>query len=412
MFFKKKITEENKNKELGFEEHERRTPIAGYILLIAMTFVSVQLGFVALTDLENVPTKPQALSSCSVPYISYGWQDAWRSVGTYYEYSVQPIYSPEAAFPYKVTTPSAQPCVFSDIEKKNGVEAIFAESKPTRDQLADVRSQFSQKQNTLAQIDSQTAELRRQYEIGIGEKGAQVPNGIYNLTQLQSQLKPLEEKKAFLTEEASVLAYTINSISDQLKSSDEKLKALYKNVLSDWRWQWRKYELWVFVLQSLFVFPFFFIVLKWYFRLSAKNSPYTIITTFILATATIFVVVIAGKYFWSLFLAALIEGLWEIIKNIKILKSLITYLGMFLSIALLGGSVYLLQKKIFDPSRAAMRRLRDNKCPSCQFSLKLANNYCPHCGKQVLEKCDKCQTARFTDLKVCPHCGDRKQGLL
>lgn len=406
-FFKKEATDV-KNKELGFEERERRTPIAGYILLIAMTIVSVWLGFTALSDLEDVPKKPQALSSCSVPYISYGWQDAWRSMGTYYEYTVQPVYSPEAAFPYKVTPPSAQPCIFSDIEKKNGVEAVFAENKPIRDQLTDVRNQLSQKQNTLAQINSQISELRRQYEISIGERGAKVPNGIYSLPNIQTQLEPLEAQKLSLTEEANALTNRINALSDQLKPSDVKLKALYQNVLSDWRWQWRLHELWVFVLQSLFVFPFFFFVLRWYFRLSAKNSPYTIIATFVLATATIFIVVIACKYFWSLFLAALLEGLWEIIKNIRILKSLITYIGMFLTIGLFGGSVYLLQKKIFDPARAAMRRLRDNKCPACQFSLKLANNYCPHCGVQILERCAKCQNARYTDLKVCPHCGDRK----
>jgi len=210
------------------------------------------------------------------------------------------------------------------------------------------------------------------------------------------------------TEEVNALTGKISALSDQLKPSDVKLKALYQNVLSDWRWQWRWYELWVFVLQSLFVFPFFFFVLRWYFRLSAKNSPYTIIATFVLATAAIFVVVIACKYFWSLFLAALLEGLWEIIKNIQILRSLITYAGMFLTIGLFGGSVYLLQKKIFDPTRAAMRRLRDYKCPACQFSLKLARNYCPHCGTQILEKCAKCQNARYTDLKACPYCGDRK----
>lgn len=409
MFFKKDIKETD-NKELGFEERERHTPIAGYVLLIAMTIVSAWLGFTALSDLENVPTKPQALSSCSVPYISYGWQDSWRSMGTYYEYTAQPVYSPEAAFPYKVTPPTAQPqpCVFSDLERKAGVEAAYGDSRPVRDQLANFRNQLSQKQNTLAQIDSQTAELRRQYEIGIGEKGAQVPSGIYSLTQLQAQLKPLEEQKTGLTAEVNTLESQISTLSDQLKPSDVKLKALYQNVLSDWRWQWRWYELWVFALQSLFVFPFFFLVLRWYFRLSAKNSPYTIIATFVLATAAIFVVVIAGKYFWSLFLAALLEGLWEIIKNIQILRSLITYAGMFLTIGLFGGSVYLLQKKIFDPARTAMRRLRDNKCPACQFSLKLANNYCPHCGIQVLEKCMKCQNARYTGLKVCPHCGDRK----
>lgn len=409
MLFNRIKNQTNTDKEIGFEEHERRTPIAGYVLLIAMMIVSVWLGFSALSDLEDVPTKPQALSSCSVPYISYGWQDSWRFMGTYYEYSVQPVYSPEEAFPYKVNTPLSQPsCVFSDLEKKNGVDTLFAQNKPIRDQLLNVQNQLSIKQREISELDTKITDLRNQYEIGISERGQQMSGAIYDVTQLQNMLKPLEIQKNVLTDEINTLTNQISKLQELLKPNDDALKIAYKDVLSQWRWQWRWHELLVFVLQSLFVFPFFFFIVRWYFKLSAKNSPYTIIATFVLATASIFVVVIIGKYFWSLFLAVLLEGLWEIIKNIRILRSLITYIGMLLAIGFFGGVVYLLQKKIFDPSRMSLRRLRDYKCPSCQFSLKLARNFCSHCGTQVLETCAKCQNLRYKNLGTCPHCGDRK----
>jgi len=51
MFWKKKQKQED-SKEIGFEERERKTPVAGYVLLIAMTIISVWLGFTALNDLE------------------------------------------------------------------------------------------------------------------------------------------------------------------------------------------------------------------------------------------------------------------------------------------------------------------------------------------------------------------------
>ncbi|MBI1755066.1 hypothetical protein HY250_02190 [Candidatus Azambacteria bacterium] len=406
--FLKKKTGQAAGKDIGFEERERKTPIAGYVLLIAMTIVSLWLGFTALSDLENVPAKPQALSSCSVPFISYGWQDAWRFSGTYYEYSVKPVYSPEAAFPYQVRPPSAQPCVFSDIETKRGVAGAFAQTKGTRDQIANLQNQSNQKQNALSQLDSQINELRRQYELSIGEKGAKVSGGIYNIGELQTKLKPFEEQKTALVNEVANIQNQISAASDQLKPFNEKLRALYKEVLADWRVQWRWYELWAFLLQGLFVFPFFFIMLKTYFRLSAKNSPYTVIATFTLATASIFVVKIACVYFWSLLLAAILEALWDLINRIQILKSIITYAGMLLTIVLFGGAVYLLQRKIFNPARVALRYLRDKRCPSCQFSLELSKNFCPHCGEQILEKCPKCHSARFIRMAVCPHCGDRK----
>jgi len=407
MFWKKKQKQED-SKEIGFEERERKTPVAGYVLLIAMTIISVWLGFTALNDLENVPSKPQPLSYCSVPYISYGWQDVWRSNGQYYEYTTQPVYAPEAAFPYSVTKPAQQPCAFSALEQKYGVAALFQKDQPTRDQITTLQDQLNQKQASLSQLDSQIQNLRQQYGLGLGEKGTQISGSIYNTGDLQSQLQPLEVERETLAADVQSTQDELNGLVEQLKPSDAQLKTLYVSVLSDWRTEWRWYELWVFLLQSLFIFPFFFLVLKLYFRLSAKNSPYTIIATFALITASIFVIKIACVYLWSLALAAILETIWRFAQNFPVVKSLVTYLGMLLSIVLFGGVVYALQKRIFNQERVALRRLRDNRCPTCQFSLELAEDFCPHCGERIFEVCSSCGAKRFTRMSVCPHCGARK----
>lgn len=397
-------------KEIGYEERERKTPLAGYVLLIAMTIASLWLGFSALDDLQSVPAKPQALSSCAVPFIAYGWQDAWRYSGPYYDYAREPIYNPEAAYPYpaKQNASASQTCAFSEIEKRHNIPSIFEESKNIRDEVIGLQADISQKQTLIYQAQSSTDELRRQYELGLQEKGVQMPGSIYSPEQLQMQLAPLEIRRDALEKDINAANEKIATLSVKLKPYNEELAQAYEIAVANWRAQWRWYELWVFLLQSLFVFPFFFIALKTYFRLSAQNSPYAIIAAFTLITASLFVLYIAAVYFWSLFLAVILEALWNLITRIRILKSIITYAGMLLTIFLFGGAVYLLQKKIFNPARVSLRYLRDNRCPSCRFSLDISKNFCPHCGEQILEKCLVCQSARFVRMAVCPYCGDRK----
>ncbi len=407
---------EDKHQEIGFEERERKTPIAGYILLIAMAIISWWMGDMALGDLENVPQKPQVLSACSVPYTTYGWQDAWRYSGPYYNSEIQLMYekpSPYPALPLE-GTPSWEPeqmritCQFAELEKKYNIPAVFEQTKSTRDQINALQIQINQKQADLNKTEFDLINVRQAYQLSLSEKIAQVEGKVYSIAELQVKVRNLENKSAMFSKDIGTMQAQAATLASQLEPYNKNLQSLYQKVVSDWRASWRWYELMVFLLQALFIFPFFFVTLKLYFALSAKNSPYTIIATFLLAVASVFVVQISFVYFWSLFLAIILEALWSIIKDSQLLRSLLSYTGMFASIVVLGGAVYILQKKIFNPARVGLRRLRENKCPSCQFSLKLANNFCAHCGAQILEKCAKCQNARYVHLVVCPHCGDRK----
>src|SRR3989344_954352 len=413
MWWKK---EKQEHKEIGFEERERKTPIAGYILLIAMAIISWWLGSMAIGDLEKVPAKPQAFSACSVPYTVYGWQDAWRYSGPYYDYQTQPVYEKPAPYPSPALegTPPQElrlvqtTCAFSELEKKYGIPAVFEQTKSSRDQINALQTQTNRKQADLNKIQFDLENFRSAYQLSLSEKIAQVEGRLYNTAELQAKLAELESQNTMLVKDIANLQAQTTTLADQLKPSNAEIQALYQKALSDWRWAWRWHEFMVFLLQALFVFPFFFGVLKLYFRLSARNSPYTVIATFLLAVASVFVIQMVCVYFWSLFLAIIIETLWGIIKESQLLRSLLSYAGMLLSIAVLGGAVYVLQKKIFSPGRVALRRLRENKCPSCQFSLKLADAFCPHCGERILEQCKKCQKMKYAHLPVCPHCGDRK----
>ena len=62
----------------GYEEEERRTSKAGYLLLLAMFIAAVFFGWRAIDDLQNVPEKPEKLSSCASSFITYRWEDYGR----------------------------------------------------------------------------------------------------------------------------------------------------------------------------------------------------------------------------------------------------------------------------------------------------------------------------------------------
>ncbi|MBI3671487.1 zinc ribbon domain-containing protein [Candidatus Azambacteria bacterium] len=384
MIFSKKTAEEKNIKEIGFEEREKRTPVVGYLLLIAMTIVVLWLGISALNDLYDVPQKPQTLSTCASGYISYRWEDNWHM-----QEMIQQPY-----FAYPETVKGSEECIFSDIEIKYGADKIFAETKALRKELGSLRNGLMMKQG---QLES----LRQQYGLGLTERIAVEKQPAYNTEEIKSQLSALEPEVASLQSELSKKEL-------EFKPFEEKLKSAYKDIQKENRSLWRWHDFYAFLLQVIFVFPLFFLLLKFYFRLSAKNSPYLIIITFLLVPASIFVLDIVFVYFWGLFLGRILEDLWNFIKNIQILKSLISYLGMIIAALIFGGSVYLLQKKIFNPKRVALKHLRDKKCPNCSFSLDLSKNFCSNCGTKILEKCQKCGESRYADLPVCRYCGDKR----
>ena len=107
MFGNKK--EQKNTSEIGFEERERKTPILGYVLLVAMAIITLWLGLSALNDLDNVPQKPEALSTCSYPYLQYEWQDSWHKNPKEYRYPSIYEYNPKP-----------KDCIFSKLEKNMG----------------------------------------------------------------------------------------------------------------------------------------------------------------------------------------------------------------------------------------------------------------------------------------------------
>lgn len=379
----KKNKKQEKTNEIGFEERGRKTPFLGYVLLVAMAIVVLLFGFATLDDLSNVPQKPEKLSFCSEKYISYKWEDSFRDIAPdrgYYEKE-------------RFLQSTSKDCVFSEIEKKYGVDKIFLESKSDREEITDLKNNISKKEFELQRI-------KQNYQLGLLEKVAEVPKG-FETKDISTQIQNLEN-------ELISLKAVLDQKEKKLEPQEKQLQEKYNLLQKEYRSLWRVHDFYVFLLQVIFVFPLFFILLKTYFRLSAKNSPYLIIATFLFIPVSIFIIQIVFVYFWGLFLASILEVIWSFIKDIQILKSLLSYLGMILSALIFGGAVYFLQKKIFNSKRVALRHLRDKKCPNCSFSLRLSKNFCSNCGHKVLEKCKSCDNERYVDLSVCQYCGDKR----
>ncbi len=380
----------------GYDEQEKRTPIAGYVLLIAMFVASVFFGWRALDDLQNVPARPELLSHCAAPFLSFTWEDYGRGYESNFRdisYGSVPV-GLEPRIAYKSPVPAGdvpqEQCVFSGIEAKYNIPSIFEGRKAKDLELSNIELQ-------LQQVEINLSDYERQYQLGLTEQLTAEQRRLYDIPTLQAKITDLRKQNTDFQIRRDLIMADLKPIDDQLKNT-------YQNLLVEYRGEWRWYELWVFLLEILFVVPFFALVFWGYRKLFERNSPYTIIATPLIGVASVLLLRVLIGWFWSLFLARVIENVWNLVKNIALLKSLIFYGGMVLSIIIFGGAVYLLQKRIFDPKRVSARRLRDKLCPSCQASLDLANEYCPNCGRKLKIMCAKCGKERWMDLPFCPHC--------
>ncbi len=369
-------------------ETEQRTPKAGYLLLFVMFVAALFFGWRAIDDLADVPEKPEFLSRCAASYIEYRWEDAGRF--EYFDSAPQP-YEVAPYYPAQKPVERGAGCVFSSFERSAGIPAVFEARRALDEELAGVARE-------LEVLRPQLYQYENDYGLSLQERMIPGEPGIYSSAELQKRIGELKPRVVSLEERG-------REIRSALEPYDRELQAKYGALLPEYRNLWRWYEFKLFLLEIVFVFPFFALVFWWYRRLLERKSPYTIIFTALLAVAAVLSLRVLVVWFWSMFLARLIESLWEFVQNFALLKSLVFYGGMILSIALFGGAVYVLQKRIFDPKRVAARRLGRNQCPECETTLDLAGAFCPKCGRRVREACPKCGAERFTDIAYCPRCG-------
>ncbi len=185
------------------------------------------------------------------------------------------------------------------------------------------------------------------------------------------------------------------------------LKTSYDEALKHYENKKAYHNLIVFLLKLLFVLPFFVLSLRFYFRLKRKNSPHTIIAAAILTASSILFSEIVLIFLYQILPMEWLMRIFKILMEIAVLRYIIYYGSALLIIVIFGGIVYYIQKKVYNPKRIAIRRLKDNKCPNCSFTLDRSYGFCPKCGKQLKEKCSNCGKLKMKNLPYCPFCGKK-----
>jgi len=296
-------------------------------------------------------------------------------------------------------------CNFSKYEINYKIPSLYETANSIAKKQNDLIERRTTLNTQLTTIVNNIKDKQKEYDLSLQESIAAEKRVGSNPDVLRSQLQTLESNRNSLNSNISQLEPSITSAQAQLKQANNDLDSVSKNAKSDYKSDRAKYELWVFIIRALFVFPVFFVILKVYLKLKAKDSPHTKIATTLLGVSGLFVLGVTVAYVWGLFLQDLLEILSKLFLAAPIFRTLLYYGGMLLVITIFGGAVYHLQKKIFNPQRVRLRRLRAHKCPYCEFPFDFSKNYCPSCGKQLQAKCQHCGGNKFTVMKHCPECG-------
>lgn len=398
--FSKKDDGEISRTNPGYEEVERPTPTLGLVLLFVMFIAGLFFGWRALDNLASIPDKPKDLSYCS----------AYYAPGYIRGSVVSPNNGPALYQAYnQYYLDSYASCTFNTLENKGGIPALFEERKVAKASYDEVYNQFNAVSNDLSSVRDKISRLTGEYGVGLQEKEVGVINPVFPATVSGEQLVALKAEEARLLAKQSDLKISLDTLQKTtIDPIDAKIRVAYVPVFEEQNKDLRWYDFKVFLLQILFAFPLFYFALYYYLRLHRKNSPYTVILTSVVAVAAVLLLRVVLVWFWGLFLEKVLEVIMEWFAQSELIRTLLFYFGMLLSFAALGGAVYFLQKRVFDPRRVSIRRFRQKQCPQCQTNLDLSGDYCPNCGYKVREACASCGKPRFTGMPHCPSCGNKK----
>jgi len=97
---------------------------------------------------------------------------------------------------------------------------------------------------------------------------------------------------------------------------------------------------------------------------------------------------------------------WE---HIRIIRNNVTHQGGDISRTdaleiLFWSKIFLYESGLIKGKKNPIPEVLDTDCSSCNHTISLGWNYCPHCGTNTKTKCPSCNRAVNNNNKVCPHC--------
>jgi hypothetical protein len=368
------------NASEDFEDiSEKKTSKLGYILLILMVIFMIVVGQTIFSDLKKIPERPNHPAYCISSFNKIN-------------YLTNLNYLPN--------------CYFSDIDKKFNLESKYNNIKSQLNSIVSFNKQIDENEREINLNERQIEQLNKQYDLSLQEKIANeqaIMDKVRikdDITYLRAQNDSLNQKIATLTTQRDTV---IKGISPQITD----LNQLYNEALEYYKDKQAFYNLKVFLLKLLFILPFFILSLYFYFKLKRKDSPYTIIFTAILGASAILFLQIVLVFLYEILPKEWLKRIFKFFREIAFLRYVIYYGSVLLVIAIFGGIVYFIQKRVFDPVKVATRRLKDNKCPNCSFTLNVDHIFCPKCGQLLKDKCPNCGNLKIHYLPHCPNCGNK-----
>ncbi len=394
-----------KNKESqGLEEYEeiseKKTSKLGYVLLIILALFLLIIGQKVFSDIKDIPQKPLSPTHSIEIYSDIEHLRNLAYPPTEYHQPAKYIYIEP------LETQKGLILEFNDTDKKFGIDKKF---KAIETEINSIISLNGDINDIKSEINSQKAQLEKllmKYDVSLQEVIAEEeplmdkPGIKTSITSLNNEISLLNQQLAGKTAEKDSALNTIEPKLLVLKNSFDEALEYYKNKQAF-------YNFLVFLLKLVFVLPLFISSLYFYFRLKKKNSPHTIIATAILTASSLLFLQIVLIFLYQILPMEWLIRVFRALMEIPALKYIIYYGSVLAVILIFGGIVYYIQKKVFTLEKIAIRRLKDNKCPNCSFTLDVSYKFCPKCGKQLKEKCPYCNNLKIKGLACCPFCGKK-----
>jgi len=368
-----------KNSQNSYEEiSEKKTSKLGYILLIIMVIFVIVVGETIFSDLKKIPERPTSPSNCILNTIT----------------NIQNLNN--------LNCPSYR--YFNEVDKKFGLDTKFNNIKPDLQKISSLNENISLNERKIRNLENSIQRLNKDYDLSLQEKMAN-EDTIMDKSGIKSQITNSRSQISSLQSSNNSLEIQRNSVISKITSSITSLKQSYEEAYDHYLTVSAWYKFKIFLLTLVFVLPFFILSVHFYLRLKRKDSPYTIILTALTTAFSILFFQVIGIFLYDILPKKWLSRIFKFFLEVPFLRYVIYYGSVILVIGLFGGIVYYIQKKVFDPIKVAVRRLKDKKCPGCSFVLDSHHNFCPNCGLQLKEKCENCGNLKIRYLTHCPNCG-------
>lgn len=368
-----------KNSQNSYDEiSEKKTSKLGYIFLFIMVLFVIGIGQTIFSDLKGIPERPVSPSGCILNSVND--LDNLNRIRC----------------PYRGE--------FNEVDREFGLDRKFNNIESQLQNISALNQTINSNNGTISELERRIEELSEDYDLSLQEKIAE-EESIMDKNSIKSEITGLRNQISNLERNITSLENQRDSIISQLNNSVRSIEQSYEEAHDHYLTVRAWYKFKVFLLTLLFVLPFFVFSLFFYLKLKKKDSPYTIILTALTTAFSILFLQVVLVFLYDILPKEWIERIFELFSNLPFLRYIIYYGSIILVIGLFGGIVYYIQKKVFDPTRVAVRRLKDKKCPGCSFTLDSDHVFCPNCGLQLKEKCEHCENLKIRYLAHCPNCG-------